>query len=45
MGFDNGNMYAMDAMTGSIKWKTSNAGDFYCSPALVNQMVYVGSGT
>ena len=48
IGSDDGNIYALDAITGAFKWKYPIASPGYlsvaCSPAVVDGIVYIGSG-
>lgn len=38
-----GNIYALDATTGTLKWKYQTAGAVYSTPTLSNDVIYVGS--
>jgi outer membrane protein assembly factor BamB len=42
-GSSDGNLYALDAATGSLKWKFKTNGIIHTSPAIYNGVVYVGS--
>lgn len=38
-----GNVYALDATTGTLVWNYSTGGAMYSSPAVVDEVLYVGS--
>jgi len=38
-----GSLYALNATTGALRWKTSVTGNSYTDPAVANGVVYVGS--
>lgn len=42
-GSSDGNLYALDAQTGSLKWKFATQGVVHSSPALADSVVYFGS--
>jgi outer membrane protein assembly factor BamB len=42
-GSSDGNLYAVDAGNGSLKWKFKTKGIIHTSPALYNETVFVGS--
>jgi len=42
-GSSDGNLYALNATTGSLKWKFKTNGLIHTSPALYNNTVYIGS--
>ena len=42
-GCGDGNVYALEAKTGQLKWKFSTRGVVHCSPALAEGLVYIGS--
>jgi outer membrane protein assembly factor BamB len=42
-GCGDGNVYALDAQTGRLKWKFHTHGVVHCSPAVSEGVVYVGS--
>jgi outer membrane protein assembly factor BamB len=42
-GSSDNNVYAVDALTGSLKWKFTTAGIVHSSPAIFNNTVYIGS--
>jgi outer membrane protein assembly factor BamB len=42
-GSSDGNLYAVNALDGSIKWKFQTGGIIHTTPSLYNQTVYVGS--
>ncbi|MGB9476076.1 MAG: PQQ-binding-like beta-propeller repeat protein [Candidatus Udaeobacter sp.] len=42
-GSGDGNLYALDAMTGDLRWKFKTGDVVHASPAFVNGVVYVGS--
>lgn len=44
IGSDDGNLYALDAGSGSLRWKFNTGGSVRSSPALADGVVYVGSG-
>ena len=37
-------MYALDAADGSVRWRFQTADDVSSSPAVVDGVVYIGSG-
>jgi outer membrane protein assembly factor BamB len=43
IGSNDGGVYALDATTGAIDWKTLTGGAVDSSPDVVNGIVYVGS--
>jgi len=44
IGFDDGNVYALDQYTGALIWNYTTAGPVQSSPAVVDGKVYIGSG-
>ena len=42
-GSGDGNVYALDAATGSLKWKFQTGNVVHASPAIANHTVYIGS--
>lgn len=44
VGDDDGNVYAIDAETGTEDWSRSLFGPVYSSPAVVDGVVYIGDG-
>ena len=42
-GSSDGNLYALDATTGLLKWKFKTNGIIHTSPALYNGVLYIGS--
>ena len=42
-GSSDGNLYAVNAATGSLKWKFASSGIIHTSPALYKGMIYFGS--
>ncbi len=42
-GSGDGNVYALDAMTGSLKWKFQTGDVVHSSPAIVDGKLYIGS--
>lgn len=42
-GSSDGNLYALDAQTGSLRWKFKTGGIIHSSPALFDGVVYIGS--
>ena len=42
-GSSDGNLYALDAATGTLKWKFKTNGIIHTSPAIYNGTVYIGS--
>lgn len=42
-GSSDGNVYALNANTGELKWKFGVKGSFHCSPVLYKNTLYVGS--
>jgi len=44
VGSGNGNIYAIDAVTGTLKWNYATGNSVFSSPAVSNGVVYVGSG-
>ncbi|HSD07493.1 PQQ-binding-like beta-propeller repeat protein [Flavobacterium sp.] len=42
-GSSDGNVYALNANTGKLKWKFAANGSIHCSPALYKKTLYVGS--
>jgi outer membrane protein assembly factor BamB len=42
-GSSDGNLYALDAATGALKWKFKTKGIIHTSPAIYNGIVYIGS--
>src|SRR5262249_41900622 len=43
VGTNDGNLYALDANTGTVNWKSGIGGEIDSSPAVVNGRVYVGT--
>jgi outer membrane protein assembly factor BamB len=43
VGSTDTNLYAMNAATGVVLWKTATGGGIYSSPAFANGVVYIGS--
>jgi eukaryotic-like serine/threonine-protein kinase len=43
VGSDDGNLYAINANTGTLKWKYTTGGEIQSSPTVVNNIVYIGS--
>jgi outer membrane protein assembly factor BamB len=43
VGDDNGNIYAIDAATGALRWKLPTGSSVVSRPAAVGGMVYIGS--
>jgi outer membrane protein assembly factor BamB len=43
VGSDDGNLYALDANTGSLRWKFTTGGPVMSSPTINDGIVYVGS--
>ena len=43
MGCADGNLYAVDRISGSMKWKFHSAGPITSSPVTQDGLVYVGS--
>ena len=43
VGSDDGNVYSVDALTGTERWRFATEGAVFSSPAVANQMVYIGS--
>ena len=44
VGSKDGNVYALDAATGQVRWTYTTAGPVYSSPAVSGGTVYGGSG-
>jgi len=44
IGFDDGNVYALDQYTGALIWNYTTGGPVQSSPAVVDGRVYIGSG-
>src|SRR5258708_30948867 len=44
VGGDDGYLYALDATTGQLKWKTATGGAIRSSPTFYKGLIYVGSG-
>jgi outer membrane protein assembly factor BamB len=42
-GSSDGNLYAVDALSGKVKWKFSAEGSIHTTPAIYNHTVYFGS--
>lgn len=42
-GSSDGNVYALNALTGKLKWKFKTNGSIHCSPVLYNNNLYIGS--
>ncbi|WP_348797612.1 PQQ-binding-like beta-propeller repeat protein [Flavobacterium adhaerens] len=42
-GSSDGNVYALNANTGELKWKFGVKGSFHCSPVLDKNTLYIGS--
>lgn len=42
-GSSDGNVYALNANTGDLKWKFGVKGSFHCSPVLYKNTLYIGS--
>jgi len=42
VGSENGNLYALDAKSGAVKWSL-NTGKIYASATIVDKVVYIGS--
>lgn len=42
-GSSDGNVYALNANTGELKWKFGVKGSFHCSPVLDKKTLYIGS--
>jgi len=42
-GSSDGNVYALDANTGELKWKFQTKGSIHCSPVLYKNTLYIGS--
>lgn len=42
-GSEDGNLYALDAQTGKLKWRYQTGDSIYSSPTVANGMVYFGS--
>lgn len=42
-GSSDGNVYALNANTGELKWKFGVKGSFHCSPVLYKNTLYIGS--
>ncbi len=43
IGSDDGNLYAVDALSGSLKWKFASQGVVRSKPAIANDLVYFTS--
>src|SRR3974390_2030083 len=43
VGSNDGNVYALDAITGKVDWATLTSGAVVSSPSVVNGVTYVGS--
>jgi outer membrane protein assembly factor BamB len=39
---DDGNLYALDLLTGKLKWKRTIGGKLYCQPLVLDQLVCIG---
>jgi outer membrane protein assembly factor BamB len=42
-GSSDGNVYALNALTGELKWKFKANGSIHCSPVLYKNSLYIGS--
>lgn len=42
-GSSDGNVYALNAFTGKLKWKFKTDGSIHCSPVLYKNSLYIGS--
>lgn len=43
LGSGDGNVYALDAQTGAVRWKFATGDIVHASPAIANNTVYIGS--
>jgi len=43
-GSKDSNFFALDAVTGKLKWKFPNSGQVLSAPAISNNVVYFGQG-